>query len=111
MPLYSFSGDQAPGDIEGQRLEDVGTWSTVTVAAAVSTSTQSAPASDPAPRDPAATEPPGGATAADRAERAASPAARSAAPLTAWHPQPPRTPAAARALHRRPPASPPRSVV
>ena len=49
MPLYTFSGDQAPGEAKGQGFKDVGTWSAVTVAPAGTTSTQSAPASEPAP--------------------------------------------------------------
>ncbi|HEY4428336.1 MAG TPA: hypothetical protein VGN08_09055 [Solirubrobacteraceae bacterium] len=48
MPLYTFSGDRAPGDAKGQGLKDVGTWSAVTVAATGTTSTHSAPASEPA---------------------------------------------------------------
>jgi predicted lipoprotein with Yx(FWY)xxD motif len=31
MPLYTFTSDQAPGDVKGQGIKDVGTWSAVTV--------------------------------------------------------------------------------
>jgi predicted lipoprotein with Yx(FWY)xxD motif len=30
-PLYTFSGDQQPGETKGQGIKDVGTWSAVTV--------------------------------------------------------------------------------
>lgn len=33
MPLYTFSGDQKPGDVTGQGIKDVGTWAAVTVGA------------------------------------------------------------------------------
>jgi predicted lipoprotein with Yx(FWY)xxD motif len=29
-PLYTFTGDQRPGDTKGQGIKDVGTWSAVT---------------------------------------------------------------------------------
>ena len=49
MPLYTFASDHQPGDVKGQGLKDVGTWSAVTVAATPSaaapvTSTQAPPA-------------------------------------------------------------------
>ncbi|MCW2971634.1 MAG: hypothetical protein JWO23_2761 [Solirubrobacterales bacterium] len=49
MPLYTFSGDQAPGEAKGQGIKDVGTWSAVTVGAASTTSTSSTPATETAP--------------------------------------------------------------
>jgi predicted lipoprotein with Yx(FWY)xxD motif len=48
-PLYTFTGDQQPGETKGQGIKDVGTWSAVT------TSASSAPAagtSTPAPAAP-----------------------------------------------------------
>jgi hypothetical protein len=29
-PLYTFTGDQQPGDTKGQGIKDVGTWSVIT---------------------------------------------------------------------------------
>ncbi len=40
MPLYTFAGDQAPGEAKGQGLKDVGTWSAVTVGTASSSGGQ-----------------------------------------------------------------------
>jgi predicted lipoprotein with Yx(FWY)xxD motif len=47
MPLYTFSGDQHPGDAKGEGLKDVGTWNAVTVGAS-SPATKTAPAPEPA---------------------------------------------------------------
>jgi predicted lipoprotein with Yx(FWY)xxD motif len=33
-PLYTFTGDQQPGETKGQGIKDVGTWSVVTTASA-----------------------------------------------------------------------------
>jgi predicted lipoprotein with Yx(FWY)xxD motif len=45
-PLYTFAGDKAPGQANGQGVKDVGTWSAVTVAAGTSSKpASSAPAS------------------------------------------------------------------
>jgi predicted lipoprotein with Yx(FWY)xxD motif len=41
-PLYTFSGDQAPGQAKGQGIKDVGTWAAVKTAAA--SPAQAAPA-------------------------------------------------------------------
>ena len=30
-PLYTFSGDTAPGEAHGQGIQDVGTWGAVTI--------------------------------------------------------------------------------
>jgi hypothetical protein len=49
MPLYTFTGDQAPGEAKGQGIKDVGTWNAVTVGAASTTSTSSTPATETAP--------------------------------------------------------------
>ncbi len=43
MPLYTFTQDAAEGDVKGQGIKDVGTWSAVTTTAASSTTTSSAP--------------------------------------------------------------------
>jgi predicted lipoprotein with Yx(FWY)xxD motif len=50
MPLYTFAQDRRPGEVRGQRLKDVGTWSAATVAATGATavkSTGSAPSTQP----------------------------------------------------------------
>jgi predicted lipoprotein with Yx(FWY)xxD motif len=49
MPLYTFTGDQAPGEAKGQGIKDVGTWNAVTVGARSTTTTSSAPATEKAP--------------------------------------------------------------
>jgi predicted lipoprotein with Yx(FWY)xxD motif len=49
MPLYTFTGDQAPGEAKGQGIKDVGTWNAVTVGAASTTSSSSAPATETPP--------------------------------------------------------------
>jgi hypothetical protein len=33
VPLYTFTGDQKPGETKGQGIKDVGTWSVVTTSA------------------------------------------------------------------------------
>jgi len=33
VPLYTFTGDQKPGETKGQGVKDVGTWSVVTTSA------------------------------------------------------------------------------
>jgi predicted lipoprotein with Yx(FWY)xxD motif len=44
-PLYTFTGDQQPGETKGQGIKDVGTWSVLTTGSASSTqSTSSTPA-------------------------------------------------------------------
>jgi len=43
IPLYTFAQDKEAGEANGQGIKDVGTWSTVTVAAST-TSTPAAPA-------------------------------------------------------------------
>jgi len=45
-PLYTFTGDQQPGETKGQGIKDVGTWSAVTTgsSSAPAASTSSAPA-------------------------------------------------------------------
>jgi predicted lipoprotein with Yx(FWY)xxD motif len=48
MPLYTFADDTSPGDIKGQGIKDVGTWTVVTIAApgaATASSSSSASAS------------------------------------------------------------------
>jgi predicted lipoprotein with Yx(FWY)xxD motif len=56
MPLYTFAQDQAPGDIRGEGVKDVGTWNAVKTTAstasaapspAPTTSTPAAPKSSP----------------------------------------------------------------
>jgi predicted lipoprotein with Yx(FWY)xxD motif len=44
MPLYTFAQDTKPGDVKGQGIKDVGTWTAVTVSSP-SSSNPSAPAS------------------------------------------------------------------
>jgi predicted lipoprotein with Yx(FWY)xxD motif len=48
-PLYTFTGDQQPGETKGQGIKDVGTWSAVTTSSSSTppstTSTPAAPAS------------------------------------------------------------------
>ncbi len=56
MPLYRFSGDKAPGDINGQGKLN-GAWSVVSLTAAA---TPAAPAAAPAAATPQATEAPMG---------------------------------------------------
>jgi predicted lipoprotein with Yx(FWY)xxD motif len=43
LPLYTFASDTAAGDVNGQGIKDVGTWSAATTAA--SSTTSSAPSS------------------------------------------------------------------
>jgi len=45
QPLYTFAQDTAEGDVKGQGIKDVGTWTAVTTTAASSTTTSSAPSS------------------------------------------------------------------
>jgi len=45
LPLYTFAQDTAEGDVKGQGIKDVGTWSAATTSAASSTTTSSAPSS------------------------------------------------------------------
>jgi predicted lipoprotein with Yx(FWY)xxD motif len=47
MPLYTFTGDQRPGDAKGEGLKDVGTWNAVTVGGSAP-ATKTAPAPEPA---------------------------------------------------------------
>ncbi len=45
MPLYTFAQDQKPGEVKGQGLKDVGTWSVVTISSSsTAPSTSSTPA-------------------------------------------------------------------
>ncbi|MGA9876700.1 MAG: hypothetical protein WBQ21_12925 [Solirubrobacteraceae bacterium] len=44
-PLYTFTGDQQPGETKGQGIKDVGTWSVVTASPASSTSSTSSSSS------------------------------------------------------------------
>jgi predicted lipoprotein with Yx(FWY)xxD motif len=63
MPLYTFSSDKAPGEVNGQGIKDVGTWRAVISASAASApaassegaTTSSAPA--PASTTPTTTTP------------------------------------------------------
>jgi predicted lipoprotein with Yx(FWY)xxD motif len=50
-PLYTFAGDKAPGDANGQGIKDVGTWTAITMGAANPSS--SSTGSQPAPSAPA----------------------------------------------------------
>lgn len=49
-PLYTFTGDQQPGETKGQGIKDVGTWSVLMAGSASSTSA-SATSSSPAPAE------------------------------------------------------------
>jgi predicted lipoprotein with Yx(FWY)xxD motif len=55
MPLYTFASDRQPGDVKGQGIKDVGTWTAVTVAKG---SSSSAPATPAPTTTPAQTTPP-----------------------------------------------------
>ncbi len=57
-PLYTFTGDQQPGETKGQGIKDVGTWSVVTTSSssAPAASTSSTPAA-PAPSTGGSAEP------------------------------------------------------
>jgi predicted lipoprotein with Yx(FWY)xxD motif len=48
MPLYTFAGDQRPGDAKGQGFKDVGTWNAVRAGGASSTAA-AAPAASQSP--------------------------------------------------------------
>lgn len=54
-PLYTFTQDQKPGDVRGQGIKDVGTWTAVTVS---TTSSSSAPAAAATGTAPAPATPP-----------------------------------------------------
>jgi predicted lipoprotein with Yx(FWY)xxD motif len=60
-PLYTFTGDQQPGETKGQGIKDVGTWSAVTTSSSgtPAASTSSTPAT-PAPSTGGASESSGG---------------------------------------------------
>jgi predicted lipoprotein with Yx(FWY)xxD motif len=47
-PLYTFAGDSAPGEANGQGIKDVGTWSAVTVSAGGNASSPAGAANSPA---------------------------------------------------------------
>jgi predicted lipoprotein with Yx(FWY)xxD motif len=47
MPLYTFTGDQRPGDAKGEGLKDVGIWNAIRLGAS-GTPTKTAPPSEPA---------------------------------------------------------------
>ena len=55
MPLYTFAQDQKPGDVNGQGIKDVGTWTAVTLRA---TNPASAPAAKATHTGPARATPP-----------------------------------------------------
>jgi predicted lipoprotein with Yx(FWY)xxD motif len=48
MPLYTFTGDQRPGDAKGEGLKDVGTWNAIRVGASGAPAAKTAPPSEPA---------------------------------------------------------------
>lgn len=52
MPLYTFTQDQQPGEVRGQGLKDVGTWSAVTASASSASATQTSQSTQPAPAAP-----------------------------------------------------------
>jgi predicted lipoprotein with Yx(FWY)xxD motif len=52
MPLYTFAQDQQAGEVRGQGIKDVGTWSAVTTSAGGSGATQSSQSTEPAPAAP-----------------------------------------------------------
>jgi len=55
MPLYTFAQDQKPGDVRGQGIRDVGTWTAVTVS---TTSPSGQPATSATGTGPAPATPP-----------------------------------------------------
>jgi predicted lipoprotein with Yx(FWY)xxD motif len=48
MPLYTFTGDQRPGDAKGEGLKDVGIWNAIKVGASGAPAAKTAPPSEPA---------------------------------------------------------------
>jgi predicted lipoprotein with Yx(FWY)xxD motif len=48
MPLYTFTGDQRPGDAKGEGLKDVGTWNAIKTGASGTPAAKTAPPSEPA---------------------------------------------------------------
>lgn len=55
-PLYTFTGDQQPGETKGQGIKDVGTWSAVTISssstpASTSSSSGTAPSTSSSPSE------------------------------------------------------------
>jgi predicted lipoprotein with Yx(FWY)xxD motif len=48
-PLYTFTGDQQPGETKGQGIKDVGTWSVITTSSSSSGSTPSSTSSSSEP--------------------------------------------------------------
>jgi predicted lipoprotein with Yx(FWY)xxD motif len=48
MPLYTFTGDQRPGDAKGEGLKDVGTWNAIKVGASGAPAAKTAPPAEPA---------------------------------------------------------------
>jgi predicted lipoprotein with Yx(FWY)xxD motif len=48
MPLYTFAPDTSPGDVKGQDVKDVGTWTAVTIGAATAATSSSSSSSAPA---------------------------------------------------------------
>jgi predicted lipoprotein with Yx(FWY)xxD motif len=60
-PLYTFSGDSAAGDTNGQNLtSDGGTWTVVTTSAATTPAATAAPQTTPTTNAPATTKPSSG---------------------------------------------------
>jgi predicted lipoprotein with Yx(FWY)xxD motif len=49
MPLYTFTQDQQAGEVRGEGIKDVGTWSAVTTSAGGTGATQSSQSAEPAP--------------------------------------------------------------
>ncbi len=49
MPLYTFAADTSPGDVKGQGIKDVGTWTAVTIAAGAASTSSSWSTSSAAP--------------------------------------------------------------
>jgi predicted lipoprotein with Yx(FWY)xxD motif len=47
-PLYTFTGDQRPGDAKGEGLKDVGTWNAIKVGASGAPAAKTAPPAEPA---------------------------------------------------------------
>jgi predicted lipoprotein with Yx(FWY)xxD motif len=52
-PLYTFTGDKAPGEANGEGIKDVGTWNAVSPSAGASGASATQPTSTAAPASPA----------------------------------------------------------
>jgi hypothetical protein len=56
-PIYTFTGDQQPGETKGQGIKDVGTWSVVTTSSSSTPATSSSTPATSAPSTSGSSEP------------------------------------------------------